>query len=64
LKIYHEVRNWLREVIDVYIQKNVGKDVPQQEAEQDCYASQFYGFVEPILSKIWDNPEDEIYNDK
>jgi hypothetical protein len=63
MKIYLEVRNWLREAINVYIQKNVGKDASQQEAEQDCCASQFYGFVEPILTKIWDNPEDEIYND-
>ena len=33
------------------------------EINEDCNTSQFYGYIEPILSKIWDNPDDEIYND-
>ena len=30
---------------------------------EECSASQFYRCIRPILSKIWDNPSDEIYDE-
>ena len=30
---------------------------------EECSVSQFYSCIEHILSKIWDNPDDETYDD-
>lgn len=48
----------VRKALDAYLRSNL-----QKVTEEDCCASQFYGSIEPILSKIWDNPDDDIYND-